>query len=136
MAGVYAREFETDARRYHKHALDCLLMQRRIAHDPAFAHFAFLELELRFDEYQELTAWSRCGGHSREHFCNGDERNIHRDELCGFPDVVRLEISRVPFDHNHALVLLQLPIQLIRGDVHCVHTPCTVLQKTIRKSAV
>src|SRR5215469_11810360 len=66
-ARFHAQNLEPKFARTFRHAVDRLLMQRRVAHNPALSHLALFQFELWLDQNQEIRARRRDRRNRRQH---------------------------------------------------------------------
>ena len=119
-AGTNGEDFEPRLKSRGSDFLDGFFMQRRIADDAAGADVFPWQLELRFDEDEQVRAGFRNDRCRQQNLAGGNERNINDDESDRFGNILGTQFPRVAFYANDAIVLAQFPGQLIDVDIHCI----------------
>src|SRR5271156_4907720 len=117
------------------HLLDRLLMQRHIAHNPALANIAPLQLKLRLNQNQKFRSCPRHGNQRRQYLRNRNKRNIRSNKINRLRNRVSLQVAHIAFERPPARILQQFPTKLCRIHIQRKNFQRPMRQQTIRKPA-
>src|SRR5437867_3997083 len=113
-----------------------LSVEFRVADNASGADFAAAKLELGLDEHQQIRAGGQEQRKRGKNQRRGDEGHIHRREVRALRDPLGLQVARIRlFKHGDARVAAQLPVELVRADVHCEDARGAALEQAIREPA-
>ena len=91
----------------------------RVAHHAALADAVAADLELRLHEREQVEPRGRAGRHGGQHLGQADERHVDHDQLGRVGKLLLVQVAGVhAFEHGHARILAQPPVELPVGDVH------------------
>jgi len=108
----------------------------RGAHDSPLPHLVAAGLELRLDERQAVPALGGRVQQGRQHLRQRDEGDVGDDQLGPVGQLVRRQLARVPaFDHGHARVVAEPPLQLAVRDVDSDDVCSAVLEQAVGETA-
>ena len=107
-----------------------------VPHDPTLPHPAAPQFELRLHQREQVEARRGAGDHRGQHLGEGDEREVHHDQVGPVLQGRGVQPPGVhPFHHDHAAILTQPPVELSVADVHAGHPGRPVLQQAVREPA-
>ena len=118
------------------HALDCFLVQRCVADDPALADVPLFQLELRLDQNQEIGAGRGNRQRLPAKSCVTEMNDTSITIRLGDSPMSSARRYRAFRSTLHdARILPQLPIELVDGHVDRVYLARAALQQAIGESA-
>ena len=103
---------------------------------PAFADLALPDFELRLDQRGKMGAGGGKTQRRRQDFFEPDKARVADDDIDRFGDVLVRHVARVEtFEHDHAVVAAQFPVQLPVADVDGVDFRRAAAEQNIGKPA-
>src|SRR5215467_5818465 len=135
-AGLDGQAAKSAGRERRLNGLNRFLMQSGVGDDAAPADVFATQLELRFDEYQEVGIGRGATYGGGQHLGDRDKREVGDHQAGKFRHVGWLQFAGVAFDPNDAGVLLQFPVQLVDIDVHREDASSSVLQQAVGEASV
>jgi hypothetical protein len=113
-----------------------LLVLRRIAHDPSFAHLPLSHLKLRFNQGQKPSPLPQKGEERGYDQLERDEGGIDDSQIHLFPYLLPLEVADVAsVQIDYAGILLKPPGQLAVSHIDGIDPPGAPLKQTIGEPA-
>ena len=117
-------------------ALADFAMDRRVAHDAAFADLRGAGLELRLDQRHQLRLLGGERERRRQHRRKADKARVAGDDVDRLGDVGMGQVARVdPFVDDDPRILAQLPGELAMTDIDGVNPPGTAIEQHLGEAA-
>jgi hypothetical protein len=133
--GKDVKDLQTGCSGAGLHGGDGFFVEVRVSDDAAGGNVWAGKFELRLDEDKEIGVGRGAGDGSGKDFADGDEGNVRGDERSGLGDLRGREVAGVVLDLDDAGILLELPGELMGGDVDGEDFGGAILQKAVGEAA-
>lgn len=113
-----------------------LVVQGRVADDPAATNLLPGQLELGFDKGQDTHVCAEQGKQRREEESERDKRGVYNGQIDGFGDLRRSQMAGItPFKNHYPPILAEFPVEQAVPNVDAVDPRRPKLQQAIRETA-